>query len=169
LCAAGALLVRDLDFDAEVDTRLWSPAALAIFRNRTCGVLMGHLDAVVSAVFSFDGRRIVTASSDKSARIWDAATGNEITTLQGHANSVRIDSIAVFSPDGQRIVTEFGDSVRIWDAATGQEIAALQGDTNSIRNQPVPRSDQGQRRWRSADRECRSPGQWRRRRQRRTR
>ena len=40
--------------------------------------------SVHSAVFSPDGTRIVTASWDKTARIWDAATGKEITVLRGH-------------------------------------------------------------------------------------
>ena len=37
-----------------------------------------------SAAFSPDGSRIVTASDDKTARIWDAATGKEIAVLRGH-------------------------------------------------------------------------------------
>jgi WD40 repeat protein len=44
-------------------------------------VLHGHSDSVVSAAFSPDGTRIVTASWDKTARIWDVATGEEITAI----------------------------------------------------------------------------------------
>ena len=39
-----------------------------------------------SAAFSPDGSRIVTASDDKTARIWDAASGKEIAVLRGHEN-----------------------------------------------------------------------------------
>ena len=46
--------------------------------------------------------RIVTASDDKTARLWDAATGKEIAVLRGHEGYVRS---AAFSPDGARIVT----------------------------------------------------------------
>ena len=56
----------------------------------------------MSAAFSPDGTRIVTASWDKTARIWDAATGKEITVLRGHESQV---CSAAFSPDGTRIVT----------------------------------------------------------------
>ena len=42
----------------------------------------------MSAAFSPDGTRIVTASDDKTARIWDAATGKEIAVLRGHDDSV---------------------------------------------------------------------------------
>ena len=37
-----------------------------------------------SAAFSPDGARIVTASDDRTARVWDAATGQEIAALRGH-------------------------------------------------------------------------------------
>jgi WD40 repeat protein len=50
---------------------------------------------------------IVTASNDKTARIWDAAIANEITVLRRHDDSV---ASAVFSPDGSRIVTASNDA-----------------------------------------------------------
>ena len=79
-----------------------------------------------SAAFSPDGSRIVTASGDKTARIWDAATGKEIAVLRGHDDASCIS--AAFSPDGSRIVTASEDNTaRIWDAATGKEIAVLRG------------------------------------------
>ena len=47
------------------------------------------IDNVISAAFSPDGKRIVTASSDKTARIWDAATGKAIgEPLKGHESVV---------------------------------------------------------------------------------
>ena len=41
-------------------------------------------DSVCSAAFSPDGKRVVTASDDNTARLWDAETGREIATLKGH-------------------------------------------------------------------------------------
>jgi hypothetical protein len=80
--------------------------------------LGGHESYVYSAAFSPDGSRIVTASSDKTARIWDAASGKEIAVLRGHEKSV--DS-AAFSRDGSRIVTASDDkTARIWDAASAR-------------------------------------------------
>ena len=67
---------------------------------------------------------------DKTARIWDAATGNELKALRGHEN--RLFS-AVFSPDGTRIATASDDkTARIWDAETGTEIMVLRGHDDSV-------------------------------------
>jgi WD40 repeat protein len=58
---------------------------------------------VWSAGFSPDGKRVVTASDDNTARVWDADSGKEIALLKGHYIGV---SSAGFSPDGKRVVTE---------------------------------------------------------------
>jgi WD domain, G-beta repeat len=85
--------------------------------------LVGHQDQVSSAAFSPDGARIVTASLDRTARLWDATTGQEIIALRGHEDQV---SSAAFSPDGARIVTASLDrTARLWDATTGQEITRI--------------------------------------------
>ena len=74
--------------------------------------------AAFSAAFSPDGRRIVTASGDQTARIWDAATAKPIAVLSGHGDMVLS---AAFSPDGRRIVTASEDqTARIWDADTAE-------------------------------------------------
>jgi WD40 repeat protein len=70
-------------------------------------------ERVNSAAFSPDGWRIVAASEDKTARIWDASSGQEIRVLRGHEGEV---TSAAFSPDGRRIVTASEDkTARIWD------------------------------------------------------
>ncbi|WP_392481656.1 N-acetylmuramoyl-L-alanine amidase [Nostoc sp. C110] len=68
------------------------------------------LDGIVwSASFSTDGERIITASRDGTARVWDL-TGKEITTLKGHHGTVWSAS---FSRDGQRIVTASSDKTAL--------------------------------------------------------
>ena len=75
--------------------------------------------------FSPDGRRILTASKDSTARIWDAASLTEIRVLRGHT---LVLTHANFSPDGKFITTGSHDSsLRLWDAATGEELRVWRG------------------------------------------
>ena len=93
-------------------------------------VLRGHEREVCSAQFSPDSQRIVTASEDKTARVWDAATGQELVVLRGHDGRVRS---AQFSPDGRYIVTASWDgTARVWDTATGRELAVLRGHEGMV-------------------------------------
>jgi WD40 repeat protein len=94
---------------------------LAATVSQTYWRLVLHAQSVVnSAAFSPDGTRVVTASVDKTARIWDAVTGKEVTVLRGHEDVV---FSAAFSPDGTRIVTVSKDmTTRIWDTAVAKEV-----------------------------------------------
>ena len=71
---------------------------------------------------------------DKTARIWDAATGKPIgEPLKGHEDAVRS---AAFSPDGKRIVTASSDkTARVWDAESGKPIGEpLKGHEDEVRS-----------------------------------
>ena len=92
--------------------------------------MRGHEGDVQSAAFSPDGTRIVTASRDGTARIWDAITGAEIRVLRGHEYAARS---AAFSPESTRIVTASWDNTaRIWDAVSGSEIRVLRGHEDCV-------------------------------------
>jgi len=56
--------------------------------------------------FRICSKRLATASSDKTAKIWDALTGKELMTLSGHKDAVV--SVA-FSPDGRRLASASSD------------------------------------------------------------
>ncbi len=81
---------------------------------------MKHESSVNSAQFSPDGQQVVTASDDKTARLWDASSGKPIGEPMKHDTTVYS---AQFSPDGQRVVTASGYGARLWDAAivTGKD------------------------------------------------
>lgn len=74
--------------------------------------IIKHEDIVDSAVFSPDGRSVLTASSDKTARVWDAQTGAPFSLPMQHKNAV---NSAVFSPDGKWVLTASLDkTARVW-------------------------------------------------------
>lgn len=86
--------------------------------------LMGHKDWIRWLDWSSDGTKIVTASKDKTAIIWNAESGKILHTLIGHANF--INSVQ-FSQDSKRVVTASNDkTVRIWDAESGDMIFVKQ-------------------------------------------
>jgi len=97
--------------------------------------LKGHSSSVGSALFSPDGKLVVTASLDQTARIWDAATGTELRCLEGHGDFV---SSAVFSPDGRLVATASDmlddKTARIWDATTGKELHCLGGHSRPVQS-----------------------------------
>ncbi|MBV7326916.1 WD40 repeat domain-containing protein [Chloroflexi bacterium TSY] len=82
-----------------------------------------HESGVESVVFSPDGSRLATASSDNTARIWDSESGEQLALLQ-HESGVEF---VVFSPDGSRLATASRDNTaRIWDSESGEQLALLQ-------------------------------------------
>lgn len=106
-------------------------ARLAVF-NRA---LRPHSSAAISP----DGREVATGSSldagsdvDKTVKMRDLSTGQELATLHGHAAPVL--SVA-FSPDGRRLVTGSEDrTVKLWDTTTWQEVLTLRGHTDTVRS-----------------------------------
>ncbi len=87
-----------------------------------------------SAAFSPDGTRIVTASFDKTARIWDANSGKELAKLEGHEGGVYS---ARFSPDGKQIVTAAWEKtapVRLWDVSSLLDVKEIRrlGHTDDV-------------------------------------
>jgi hypothetical protein len=81
-----------------------------------------HQDKVFQAEFSPDGARILTASQDKTAKLWDAASGKLIASFD-HPDGLYH---AAFSPDSARILTASGDhSAKLWDAASGKLVVSF--------------------------------------------
>ncbi len=91
----------------------------------------GHGGPVNACAFAPDGQTILSASIDKSLKIWDAKSGAAIMTLNGHTNWV---NACAFAPDGQTILSASHDkSLKIWDAKSGAAIMTLNGHAGAVR------------------------------------
>ena len=116
-----AYLAQAIRINGDKNSATLAASLLAYEIQTPYWVNLQHQGAVQSAVFSPDGRWVVTASDDNTARVWDAATGEPVSAPMVHNN--RVESV-VFSPDGRRVVTQTWGmtSSHIWDVATGQQI-----------------------------------------------
>jgi WD40 repeat protein len=105
--------------------QLWSvPDGRAVGK-----VLAGHGGDIVSESFSPEGKLLVTASEDDTARVWSVPDGDLVTNLVAHRNPVRT---AVFSPDSRWIVTASRDgTARVWDLG-GSSRFLLAGDRGPL-------------------------------------
>lgn len=80
-----------------------------------------HKGRIGYAQFSADSTKVVTASWDNTARVWDTSTGNPITPPLEHSDRV---VLASFSPDATKVITSSWDNTaRIWDASTGKPLS----------------------------------------------
>jgi WD40 repeat protein len=91
---------------------------------------IGHTGYITSAFFSPDGKQVLTASWDLTAKVWDANTGQLLLDLKGHTSSVKF---AIFSPDGKRAITTSSDkTAKIWDTQTGKLLLDLKGHSSIV-------------------------------------
>jgi len=83
---------------------------LRVFADRT-----GQVESVA---FSPDGSKVLTGAVDRTARLWETASGKLLTTYEGHT---RVVMSVAFSPDGSKVLTGSWDgTARLWEAASGK-------------------------------------------------
>ena len=123
LGAHASRVALDLGLSGAESSPARAALASTVWQSDLRLILRGHESSVLFGGFSSDGARIVTASADNTARIWDGSTGDELAVLRGHEDQILS---AAFSPDGTRIVTGGKDTTaRVWDAATTKQLAVL--------------------------------------------
>lgn len=105
-----------------------SPSPLLAFS--TPRTLDGHTAAVNALAISLDQRMLASASDDRTVRLWDLVSGQEIRPLVGHRD--RVQAVAI-SPNGQMIASGGGDNlIKLWNPLTGEAIADLIGHQGPI-------------------------------------
>jgi WD40 repeat protein len=117
---------------ADQTVRLWEVATGK--ERRT----LRHPGPVGCAVYSPDGRTLVTGSAPAVARdekapgqlrLWDAATGKELAVLTGHTDAILC---AAYSPDGKILASGSADGgIKLWNAAP-KEVASFEGHTRAV-------------------------------------
>jgi WD40 repeat protein/class 3 adenylate cyclase len=123
------LTIRSLNMD-------YTPTGDAILADVTTlelppRELRGHTADVWGADFSPDGKYLVTGSSDRTARLWDLATGETIRVFSRSRGS--LEGVA-FSPDGKYMLTANtqDNTASLWDVASGQEMQVFSGHTATV-------------------------------------
>jgi WD40 repeat protein/tRNA A-37 threonylcarbamoyl transferase component Bud32/tetratricopeptide (TPR) repeat protein len=104
------------------------------FLKRLCHTelltIRGHTSQVNAVAFSPDGKQLVSGSDDRTARVWDAATGQQLFCFKGHRKGV---NTVAFHPNGKHVASAgIGGKVRVWEARTGKELLAIKASSRFI-------------------------------------
>lgn len=105
--------------------------------------LEGHQNSVRDLAFSNDNRFLASASSDKTARIWNVETGETVKILETKTPitvnyspqplnwKMPVTAVA-FSPDGKILAVATGRAVHLWEVSTGKMVRTLEGHSQSV-------------------------------------
>ncbi|MGC1395197.1 MAG: serine/threonine-protein kinase [Coleofasciculaceae cyanobacterium] len=100
----------------------------------------GHNSFINYLLISPDGQTLASASADKTIKLWNLATGQEIRTLRGHTSFV---NYLVISPDGQTLASASADkTIKLWNITTGKEIRTLTNHTSFVNYLAISRDGQ---------------------------
>lgn len=105
----------NIEYTPQGDAALEGATTLAFPRR----IFTGHTDQVIGSAFSPDGKYVLTGSLDKTVRLWEVETGQEVRKFIGPTGEV---ARVAFSPDGKYVAAAvFGEgTVRLWNTQTGE-------------------------------------------------
>ena len=102
---------------------IWNSNSQQLIKNG------GHTDMITKAIFSKDGKYVVSSSLDNTVRIWEASTGQCLGIYNESCDVISID----FSPDGTYIVAGLlNNKINIWNIEKRECIYTLEGHSGWI-------------------------------------
>ncbi|MHC5773761.1 protein kinase domain-containing protein [Nostoc sp.] len=109
---------------------LGEPPKITLGEVSLVNTLQGHESSVLSVAISPDGKTIASSGGDRTIKLWNLATGKQISLLKGHSQQVNVVAI---SPDGKTLVSGSDDkTIKIWNLATRKLIRTLSGHSDSV-------------------------------------
>ncbi|MBI5153862.1 protein kinase [Candidatus Poribacteria bacterium] len=121
---------RQYLLDTPAELRHWEWGHLMGQSHLRLLTLEGHKATLHGCEFSPDGSMALTASGDKTARVWDTSSGRELAVLAGHLGLLES---ARFSPGGTQIATASNDgTIKLWSAPDWRETRTLEGHTRGV-------------------------------------
>ncbi|MFN6541016.1 MAG: hypothetical protein RM021_032375 [Nostoc sp. EkiNYC01] len=98
--------------------------------GRLLRTLTGHTDLVKAVAVTPNGQQVISASDDKTLKVWNLATGESLFTLKGH--SYWVNAVAV-TPNGQQVISASRDNtLKVWNLATGESLFTLTGHSDWV-------------------------------------
>ncbi len=103
-------------------------------RQKLKTIPTGHAGDIKAIAFSADGKMLATGSDDKTVKLWDTKTWNELASLSGLDRNASSIKCVAFSPDGGTLAvcSEYG-SLKLWDTRARQELPGLKGDSSYVK------------------------------------
>jgi WD40 repeat protein len=92
--------------------------------------LAGHTSSVTAVAVYAVGRRAISASWDKTLKIWDLETGQVLRTLEGHTDAV--EAVAVYADKRRAISASRDSTLKIWDMESGKELRTIEGHADHV-------------------------------------
>ena len=115
---------------AKIKTRTLQQHTLFRWQRCCCSFQSGHQGGVTSIAITSDGKYIVSASEDKTLRLWSLTTREWLRTFKGHEDKVLSVSV---TPDGRHAVSGSRDkTLRLWDLSTGKCLRTFRGHTDWV-------------------------------------